>query len=99
MHLRVLSSGGVWLQVHREEFLMFVLQHLGIVDADDMEQILAIFDAFDRSGDGVLDINDVRRSVSGRHPDISAAADAAADAAAADSAVADSAPNPTSNTA
>ena len=27
---------GYGMQVHREEFLMFVLQHLGIVDGDDI---------------------------------------------------------------
>lgn len=88
---REIIGRGVRVQVHREEFLMFVLQHLGIVDADDMEQILAIFDTFDRSGDGVLDINDVRRSVSGRETDMAAAADAV-------TAAADSGPNPASNT-
>lgn len=60
-------------QVHREEFLMFVLQHLGVVDSDDMERILAIFATLDTSGDGVLDLADVRahsRTLSGRSSDL-----------------------------
>eukprot|EP00892_Ulva_mutabilis_P004634 jgi/Ulvmu1/2542/UM139_0010.1 len=53
-------------RVQREEFLMFVLQHLGVVDGDDMERILAMFNSLDTSGDGVLDIQDVKRAVSTR---------------------------------
>lgn len=45
---------------------MFVLQHLGIVDGDDMERILMIFNSLDQSNDGVLDLRDVRRTISSR---------------------------------
>lgn len=56
---------GAAVQVQREEFLMFVLQHLGIVDGDDMDRILAIFSSLDTSGDGVLDMQDVKHHLSG----------------------------------
>jgi hypothetical protein len=52
------------LQVTRVEFLMFILQHLDIVDRGEMEQILTLFESCDANGDGVLDLQDVKAAVS-----------------------------------
>ena len=48
-------------QVSRAEFMMFMLQQLGLVDKSELDNVLEMFDAVDTNGDGVLDLTDVRR--------------------------------------
>lgn len=47
-------------QVSRAEFMIFVLQELALVDPEQIERILALFDSVDENGDGVLDLKDIR---------------------------------------
>lgn len=55
---------SVAVQVSREEFLMFILQHLNMVDRSEMEQILTLFESCDSNGDGHLDLRDIKYKMS-----------------------------------
>jgi hypothetical protein len=54
------------LQVERAEFLMFILEHLGLVDADELERIMEMVNTADINGDGVLNLQDIKVRLSGR---------------------------------
>lgn len=62
--LQLLDCSCVALQVTRVEFLMFILQHLKIVDRAEMEHILSLFESCDSNGDGVLDLQDIKTRMS-----------------------------------
>jgi len=49
----------VSLQVSKVEFMMFILEHLELVDRSELDRILAMFNAADLIGDGVLTTADV----------------------------------------
>lgn len=48
------------LQVSKVEFMMFILEHLELVDRAELDRILAMFNAADLIGDGVLTTADVQ---------------------------------------
>jgi hypothetical protein len=45
-----------WLQVTRVEFMMFVLDNLGLVSSHEMDRILEMFDSADETHDGILNL-------------------------------------------
>lgn len=46
--------------VDRSEFLQHMLVHLGKVEQDDIDKVLAMFDALDADGSGSIDAGDIR---------------------------------------
>ena len=51
---------GALAQVSQVEFMMFMLEHLELVDREELDRILDVFNAADATGDGVLNLADVR---------------------------------------
>ena len=49
------------VQINRDEFIVFMLKELDLADTEEISRILGIFDTLDASGDGVLDLSDIRR--------------------------------------
>jgi Ca2+-binding EF-hand superfamily protein len=48
------------MQVSRAEFMIFVLQELDLVERDQLDRILSLFDSLDVTGDGILNLADMR---------------------------------------